>query len=66
MNDRKVLFGFNNKSRYLGGDMPDSRKHRGQHPSDAKLFGRSQLPKLQQAVRDLSWLWSEGMLKSLL
>ena len=40
--------------------MPDSRKHRGQHPSDARLFSRSQLPKLQQAVRDLSWLWSRG------
>ncbi|MCO6480611.1 MAG: DUF434 domain-containing protein [Phaeodactylibacter sp.] len=40
--------------------MPDSRKHRGQHPSDARLFGKSQVPKLQQAVRDLSWLLSRG------
>lgn len=40
--------------------MPDSRKHRGQHPSDAGLFGESQVPKLQQAVRDLSWLLSRG------
>lgn len=48
------------KARYLADAMPDSRKHRGQHPSDAKLFGRSQLPKLQQAVKDLSWLWSRG------
>lgn len=40
--------------------MPDSRKHRGQHPSDARLFGESQVPKLQQAVRDLSWLLSRG------
>lgn len=40
--------------------MPDSRKHRGQHPSDAELFGDSQVPKLQQAVRDVSWLLSRG------
>lgn len=40
--------------------MPDSRRHRGQHPADALLFGASQLPKLQQAVRDLSWLLSRG------
>ena len=40
--------------------MPDSRKHRGQHPSDAELFGKSQVPKLQQAVKDLSWLLSRG------
>ena len=40
--------------------MPDNRKHRGQHPSDAKLFSKSQMPKLQQAVKDLSWLLSRG------
>ena len=40
--------------------MPDNRKHRGQHPSDAKLFGKSQVPKLQQAVKDVSWLLSRG------
>ncbi len=40
--------------------MPDSRQHRGQHPSDAALFGPAQLPRLQQAVSDLSWLLSRG------
>ncbi len=36
--------------------MPDTRKHRGAHPEDAKLFGEVQLPALRVAVRDLSWL----------
>ena len=40
--------------------MPDNRKHRGPHPSDAKLFINTEWPKLQQAVRDLSWLLSHG------
>ncbi|MCG8331800.1 MAG: DUF434 domain-containing protein [Chitinophagales bacterium] len=40
--------------------MPDNRKHRGQYPADAKLFLDTQWPKLQQAVRDLSWLLSHG------
>jgi hypothetical protein len=40
--------------------MPDNRKHRGQHPADAQLFDFTQWPKLQQAVRDMSWLLSHG------
>ncbi len=36
--------------------MPDSRKHRGAHPSDAQLFGTTQLPALRTAVFELSWL----------
>ena len=36
--------------------MPDSRKHRGAHPEDAKLFAKDQLEKLQTAVEHLSWL----------
>ena len=40
--------------------MPDQRKHRGPHPDDAKLFAVDQVPPLQTAVRDLSWLLSRG------
>jgi hypothetical protein len=40
--------------------MPDKRKHRGQHPADAKLFASSQWNKLKQATHDLSWLLSHG------
>ena len=40
--------------------MPDKRKHRGPHPADEHLFAPSQLPNLQAAVRDLSWLLSRG------
>ncbi len=40
--------------------MPDSRKHRGQHPNDARLFDAKQWPKLSEAVIDLSWLFSRG------
>lgn len=36
--------------------MPDTRKHRGAHPEDPKLFGEAQLPALRAAVHDLSWL----------
>jgi hypothetical protein len=39
---------------------PDTRHHRGAHPSDAKLFHTDQLPKLRGAVSDLSWLLSRG------
>ena len=35
---------------------PDSRKHRGAHPEDRKLFAEDQLPKLRAAVNELSWL----------
>jgi hypothetical protein len=36
--------------------MPDTRRHRGQHPDDAKLFTDHVVPSLREAVRDLSWL----------
>jgi hypothetical protein len=36
--------------------MPDSRKHRGPHPEDRKLFGTDQLAALRTAVTELSWL----------
>lgn len=40
--------------------MPDKRKHRGQHPADAHLFGPAMVDRLQHAIEDLSWLWSRG------
>lgn len=40
--------------------MADTRKHRGPHPEDRKLFAGSQVPLLRQAVHDLSWLLSRG------
>ena len=36
--------------------MPDIRKHRGAHPEDRKLFSEPELPRLQTAVAELSWL----------
>jgi hypothetical protein len=39
---------------------PDTRHHRGAHPADAQLFNPDQLPKLRQAVAELSWLLSRG------
>jgi hypothetical protein len=39
---------------------PDTRHHRGAHPADAQLFNTDQLPKLRQAVAELSWLLSRG------
>jgi len=39
---------------------PDTRHHRGAHPADAELFNPDQLPKLRQAVAELSWLLSRG------
>ncbi|PWT87246.1 MAG: DUF434 domain-containing protein [Blastocatellia bacterium] len=39
---------------------PDTRHHRGAHPADAELFHAYQLPKLRQAVRELSWLLSRS------
>lgn len=36
--------------------MPDIRKHRGAHPEDRTLFADDQLPKLRNAVGELSWL----------
>lgn len=39
---------------------PDSRHHRGAHPADKALFVAEQLPKLQTAVSELSWLLSHA------
>ena len=39
---------------------PDTRRHRGAHPSDAELFASDQLAKLRRAVDELSWLLSRG------
>ena len=39
---------------------PDTRRHRGAHPADTELFAADQLPRLRQAVVDLSWLLSGG------
>jgi len=36
--------------------VPDSRKHRGAHPADRKLFADDQLSALRIAVAELSWL----------
>ena len=38
--------------------MPDTRKHRGAHSEDRKLFADDQLAALRTAVRELSWLLS--------
>lgn len=38
--------------------MPDRRKHRGPHPTDAELFGGQYHAALSSAVADLSWLMS--------
>ncbi|QGJ68760.1 DUF434 domain-containing protein [Planctomycetales bacterium 10988] len=40
--------------------MSDSRKHRGPHPEDQKLFAEDQVPQLQEAVKDLAWLFNRG------
>jgi hypothetical protein len=40
--------------------MPDSRRHRGAHPDDARLFARDQWPALHQAGAELSWLLDRG------
>ncbi len=40
--------------------MPDSRSHRGAHPKDAEFFAPEQIPRLQEAVRDLSFLRTRG------
>jgi len=40
--------------------MPDKRRHRGVHPSDADLFGPEALGSLREALRDLSLLLSKG------
>ena len=40
--------------------MPDRRAHRGPHPEDAVLFGKTQLGALQHAGHDLNWLLDRG------
>lgn len=40
--------------------MPDKRAHRGQHPSDRKLFGPAPYINLQNALADYSWLLTKG------
>lgn len=40
--------------------MGDNRKHRGQHPADAKLFTEKTIPTIRRAVADLEWLLSHG------
>ncbi len=40
--------------------MPDTRTHRGQHPSDEKLFAADKIPVLRQAVADYSLLLTKG------
>src|SRR5438105_3109058 len=42
--------------RRTGGDVPDTRRHRGAHPDDARLFAEAAWPALRAAVADLSWL----------
>jgi hypothetical protein len=39
---------------------PDSRHHRGTHPSDAQLFAEEKIPMLRTAAADLSWLLTRG------
>src|SRR3954463_8050935 len=39
--------------------MPDSRRHRGAHPEDHRLFGDDQVEDLRKAVRDFSLLLSK-------
>jgi hypothetical protein len=40
--------------------MPDKRTHRGQHPSDEKLFAAARIPELRLAVADYSLLLTKG------
>ncbi|MBN1766508.1 MAG: DUF434 domain-containing protein [Sedimentisphaerales bacterium] len=40
--------------------MPDKRTHRGKHPEDGRYFNESSLSQIRRAVRDLSWLLSNG------
>ena len=43
--------------------MSDTRKHRGAHPADRRLFADNQLPALRTSVGDLSWLLTRGYTK---
>lgn len=40
--------------------MPDSRTHRGPHPLDSQIFAAAQIPALQRATSDYSWLLERG------
>lgn len=40
--------------------MPDTRRHRGPHPEDARWFDHAHWPALRAAAGDLSWLLSRG------
>jgi hypothetical protein len=40
--------------------VPDTRQHRGAHPEDRRLFAPAQLPALQAAIAELSWLLTRG------
>ncbi len=40
--------------------MPDKRQHRGAHPEDRDLFAPIQLPRIRQAVGEMSWLLSRN------
>lgn len=40
--------------------VPDSRRHRGPHPEDDRLFAADQLPRLSGACADLCWLLDRG------
>jgi hypothetical protein len=40
--------------------MPDKRAHRGAHPDDGRLFAPDAVPRLRDAVSDLSWLQTRG------
>jgi hypothetical protein len=40
--------------------MPDTRRHRGRHPTDARLFAPERLAELRAATAELSWLLGRG------
>lgn len=40
--------------------MPDTRTHRGPHPSDPNLFRAVEVPKLREAMADYCWLLTRG------
>ncbi|MBN2561037.1 MAG: DUF434 domain-containing protein [Phycisphaerae bacterium] len=40
--------------------MPDTRKHRGPHPDDRRLFAESRHPALRLAVEEYAWLLTRG------
>ncbi len=40
--------------------MPDTRRHRGRHPDDDRLFAAAQIPILRTAVAELAWLLTRG------